>query len=586
MGFQITMRKPNCVALMIWVWLFSVLVFVRHTSCAEISVQVFMPDKQTPAANASVILSSPDGNLREHIGLPLQKNADKDGRCRFEGLPEGEYAVRATLGNELIATQSTRLVAPNQRIGVWLTLSHAASNATGTIIAIVTDNPARAINNLVLVLRKRGVNELEQKVIDEFGMLIWSGLEPGEYEAAWVTSQMAKYLARAPRTQLPNPFIITIEANKVLKLNIEGARSGAITPIPGPIQQRPEAMPFEGLFAIKGVAQDENGNPISKALIQIQGAQFAAQEGLMRSIPLFGAANTNEQGQFEIAIPFATLMPLIRMEPAADEFKPLKGVLLLRLVMFGAQPKVATERVEITLPSIAELRKSITKAVIGDAVGIPPKPVAIELGKVKFALRQMPTAKLKLIDALTKMPIANRKFTIRIILVDGGRETGRRPIEPTIVEADENGTVIVPTEGAGRYFVRVEGDGYRQADLTVQLEPGGETTVMLRPVGTASGRVMIQLREDMQPLPLPNARLRFRFIPENEFGEGIQLTITTDAEGRYKAVNVPAGRVRIEVSCWLYAPISIDNILIKPAEITEGVDIVIKPIPVDRREER
>jgi len=560
--------------------------FTQPAKCGEISVQVFMPDKQTPAKDATIILSSPDGNLRERLGLPSQKKADENGRCRFEGIPEGEYAIRAVVDNELIITQSTRLVTPNQRVGAWLTLLPVASGDKGAIVAVVTDNPARAVNNIVLLLRQKGEGKFEQKAIDEFGMLIWSGLEPGEYEAAWVTSQMAKYLMRVPRAQLPNSFALTVEAGKVLKLSLEAARYvGGIQQVPvGP--PLPERFPFEGRLAFRGIALDENGNPIAKALVQIQGAQFMVQEGLMRSIPLFGAANTDEQGQFEITIPFATLMPLIRVEPAPDELKPLKGVLLFRLVTFGAKPAVATERVEVTLPSIAELRKEIGKAIAGGVALEQGKPIHFEVGKIKFTPRPIPTAKLKLIDAFTRAPISGRNITIQMFPTERGGGV-ERPPEPMTVKTDENGIAIVPAEG-GRYFIRIFSEGYREANENVVLDPGGETVIMLTPVGTITGIVFIQLKEGMEPLPLPNARLSFRIIRENGERRDIQyLTLTTDAEGRYKAVNVPSGKVQIEVSAWLYAPVRVGGIFVKPAQVTEGVDIVIKPIPVlEGREER
>lgn len=564
-----------------------VFAFAQPASCGEISVQVFMPDKQTPAKDATVILSSSDGNLRERFDLPSQKRADENGRCRFEGLPEGEYVVRAVVGNELIATQSTRLVAPNQRVGAWLTLMPVAGEDKGAIVAVVTDSPARAVNSVVLLLRQRGEEKFEQKAIDEFGMLIWSGLEPGEYEAAWVTSQMAKYLMRAPRAQLPNSFVLTVEANKVLKLSLEAARyvggiqPTPVGPVPGPIA--PEKPLLVGRLNFRGVALDENGNPIAKALIQIQGAQFTIQEGLMRSIPLFGNANTDEQGQFEIAIPFATLMLLIRMEPAPDELKPLKGVLLFRLVTFGDKPAVATERVEVTLPSIAELRKEIAKALAGGVAIEQVKPIPLELGKIKFTPRPIPTAKLKLIDAFTGMPIAERNFTIHVLPI--GEKGAERPIEPIRVKTNENGVAIVPAEG-GKYFVRIFGEGYREANENVALDPGVEAVIMLTPVGTITGTVFIQLKEGMQPLPLPNARLSFRIIPENDGGKAVYTTLTTDAEGRYKVLNVPSGKVQVEVNTWLYSPVRVGGISVKPAQVTEGVDIVIKPIPVGDRGER
>lgn len=580
-------RKLICGVAMMLICVVGVLAFVQSANCGEISVQVFMPDKQTPAKDATVILSSPDGNLRERVDLPFQKRTDENGRCRFEGLPEGEYVVRAVVGSEFITTQSTRLIAPNQRVGAWLTLMPIAGEGKGAIVAVVTDNPARAVNNIVLLLRQRGGEKFEQKAIDEFGMLIWSGLEPGEYEAAWVTSQMAKYLMRAPRAQLPNSFALTIEANKVLKLSIEAARyvggiqATPVGPVAGPIV--PERLPFEGRLGFRGVALDENGNPIAKALIQIQGAQFTIQEGLMRSIPLFGTANTDEHGQFEIAIPFAMLMPLMRMEPAPDELKPLKGVLLLRLVTFGAQPAVATERVEITLPSIAELRKGIAKALVGGIAVEQVKPIPIEVGKIKFSPRPTPTARLKLIDAFTGAPIAGHRFTIHALPI--GERGAERPVEPMTVKTDENGIVAVPTEG-GKHFVRIFGEGYREANENVTLDPGREAIIMLTPVGTITGTVFIQLKEGMQPLPLPNARLLFRIIPENDGGKAVHITLTTDAEGKYKAPNVPSGKVQVEVNTWLYAPTRVGGIFVKPAQVTEGVDIVIKPIPIGDRGER
>jgi len=149
--------------------------FVQGGQCGEISVQVFMPDKQTPAVNAIVMLSSPDGNLRERLALPIKKQTDANGRTRFDGVSEGEYVVRAILGEELISTQLTRVVNINQRVGVWLTLSSPAGDGKGAIIAFVTDEPSRAINNLVLLLRQRGAGKIDQKA----GKCPPYGWEPG-----------------------------------------------------------------------------------------------------------------------------------------------------------------------------------------------------------------------------------------------------------------------------------------------------------------------------------------------------------------------------------------------------------------------
>jgi hypothetical protein len=546
--------------------------FVQGGQCGEISVQVFMPDKQTPAVNAIVMLSSPDGNLRERLALPIKKQTDANGRARFDGVSEGEYVVRAILGEELISTQLTRVVNINQRVGVWLTLSSPAGDGKGAIIAFVTDEPSRAINNLVLLLRQRGAGKIDQKAIDEFGMLVWGGLEPGEYEGAWVTAQMAKYIGRMPETRIPFLLPIKIEPNKVVRLNVEAGRYlGRVEPL--------KPLPFlPGNLLIRGSVVGEDGKPLVKAMVQAQGAQITIREGLMRHVGLFGTAFTDEKGQFELRIPLTTLMPLMMMEPMPDEDKPLKGVLLLRLMELGEKPRIATERVEITLPSIAELKKGAVKAEGGDA------PVAtIGVGEVKFKALQTPTAKLKLIDSTTNMPIARHKFTISLFPIGEPGKLGEELVAgfktEFQVETDDEGTITIPVVG-GRYFVRITADDYLPASTNVSIEAGG-AAVKLIPAGTISGRVFIQLREGAEPLPLPYARLQLTVFSEVQDERKVTtVMITTDGNGRYKAVNIPAGRARIQLHCWLYAPATLEGVFVKPGAVTDGIDFVIKPQPI------
>jgi len=541
--------------------------------CGEISVQVFMPDKQTPAGNATVMLSSPDGNLRDRLALPIKKPTDANGRARFDGVSEGEYVVRAMLGEELISTQLTRVVNINQRVGVWLTLSSPAGDGKGAIIASVTDDPRKAINNLVLLLRQKGAGKIEQKAIDEFGMLVWGGLEPGEYEGAWVTAQMAKYILRVPEGRIPFSLPIKIEPNKVVRLNVEAGRYIGRAE---PLKQVP-LLP--GVFVIRGSVVNEDGKPIVKAMVQAQGAQITIREGLMRHVGLFGTAFTNEKGQFELRIPLTTLAPLMMMEPMADEEKPLKGVLLLRLVEFGEKVRVATERVEITLPSIAELKKGAAKAVGGDA------PVAtVGIGEVKFKLLQAPTAKLKLIDSATNTPIEKHKFTVLLIPIgDVGKfgEEARAGVKTEFqVETDAGGIIAIPIAGE-RCFIRITADDYLPASVTVSIE-AGETIVKLTPAGTISGKVLIQLREGAEPLPLPYARLQLTVFSEAQNERKVTtVMITTDGDGKYKAVNIPAGRTRVQLHCWLYAPITIEGVFVRQGTVTDGVDFVIKPQPIN-----
>ncbi|HID08390.1 MAG TPA: carboxypeptidase regulatory-like domain-containing protein, partial [Armatimonadetes bacterium] len=357
----------------------------------EISGQVFKPDGQTPAAGVTVWLSSPDERLRRQLELPRSTRTTKDGRYTFKELIAGEYAVRAVDDSGLVATQSTRLINDDARVGVWLTLRSMAREGNGAIWGYVRDANDNAVTNITVLLRPIGMmGEWQKKNTDEFGMVLWSDVPPGEYEITLVSPRYVGRFRRIPMPSIIPSQRITVQPNKAVKVEFP-----QITQTQN-VVRKPKLI-------IRGQLVDDKGRPIANTRVYLLrlGMHTGGNMWMGRMQMMYNyRAQTKTDNEGRFTLPLVTIPPVIFVQTFTARWK-------------DKQPRLhAILRAEGFAPITAEFNPPRREAQGGEAehpLAMPlplNQPIEINLNTLKLTVRSG-DIQVRVVDAITEKPIPN-----------------------------------------------------------------------------------------------------------------------------------------------------------------------------------